>query len=162
MTLMRKRTLHRNRVFEEASRMGQEWLDLQRVAQVEITSEAETHPIESALIPGIGPGWRAAEPGEQTIRLIFDEPQTLRRILLTFDEEGQARTQEFVLSWFSEDGKSSGDILRQQYHFSPPGTTREVEDYHVELNHVAALELRIVPDIGGGNACASLAQLCLA
>ncbi|MGH7845429.1 MAG: hypothetical protein ACREQW_09705 [Candidatus Binatia bacterium] len=159
---MRKQTLHRNRVFEAESRMSQEWLDLQRLAQVEITSEAEAHPIESALVPGLGPGWQAAEPGEQTIRLIFDEPQSLRRILLMFHEEGQARTQEFMLRWFSEDGKSSSDILRQQYHFSPPGTTREVEDYRVELNHVAALELRIVPDISGGNACASLMQLCLA
>ncbi len=35
------------------------WLDLERLAQVEITSEDVDHPIEAALIPRIGSGWRA-------------------------------------------------------------------------------------------------------
>ena len=38
------------------------WLDLERLAQVEITSEDAGYPIESALIPGMGSGWRAAQP----------------------------------------------------------------------------------------------------
>jgi hypothetical protein len=49
--------------------------------------------------------------------------------------------------------------MRQQYNFSPPGATREIEDQRVELNNVTALELRIVPDISGGSARASLAQM---
>ena len=63
------------------------WLDLERLAQVEITSEDVDYPIESALIPGTGPGWRAAQPGEQTIRLRFDEPLKLKRIHLVFYED---------------------------------------------------------------------------
>ena len=59
------------------------WLDLEHLAQVEITSEDVDHPIESALIPGMGSGWRAAQPGEQTIRLRFDEPLRLKRIQLS-------------------------------------------------------------------------------
>jgi hypothetical protein len=48
--------------------------------------------------------------------------------------------------------------VRQQYHFSPPGTTREFEDYAVDLAEVMVLELKIVPDISGGEAQASVAQ----
>ncbi len=156
------RKIKTRQTLENTPAAAPEWLDLERLAQVEITSESEAHPIESALMPGTGPGWRAAEPGEQTIRLIFDEPQTLRRIFLAFHEEEQTRTQEFVLRWFPWDGKSSRDILRQQYNFTPPSTTREIENYRIELNDVAAIELNIIPDISGGNACASLAQLYLA
>lgn len=157
---MRKKTI--NQLTENISPSGQNWLDLERLALVEITSESSAYPIESALIPGSGPGWQAAQSGEQTIRLVFDQPQRLRRILLMFQEEEQARTQEFVLCWRPEGQESSRDIARQQFNFSPPGTTREVEDYRVELNGVAELELRIVPDISGGSARASLTQLRLA
>ena len=138
------------------------WLDLERLAKVEITSESAEHPIESALIPNRGPGWRAAQPGKQTIRLIFDHPLSLGRILLRFDEEEQRRTQEFVLRWLPESQRSPREIVRQQYTFSPPDTNREIEDYSVKLNGVTALELEIVPDISGGGACASLAQMRLA
>jgi hypothetical protein len=138
------------------------WLDLDLLAQVEITSEDADYPIESALIPGTGLGWRAAQPGEQTIRLRFDEPQSLRRIHLMFHEGEQERTQEFVLRWSSDGGQSYREIVRQQYNFSPPEAPREVEDYDIDLDGVTALELKIVPDISGGSTRASLAQLRLA
>jgi hypothetical protein len=51
--------------------------------------------------------------------------------------------------------------VRQQYHFSPSGATEEIEEYQVELEDVAALELTIIPSLSGGS-CASLAQLRLA
>ncbi len=138
------------------------WLDLERLAQVEITSEEVGYPIEAALIPLIGPGWRSAQPGEQTIRLRFDEPLRLQHLRLVFHEGEQARTQEFVLRWSPDGGQSYREILRQQYNFSPPEATRELEDYDVDLDGVTALELRIVPDISGGSARASLAQLRVA
>ncbi|PYS76638.1 MAG: carbohydrate-binding protein, partial [Acidobacteria bacterium] len=53
-------------------------------------------------------------------------------------------------------------VVRQQWNFSPHGSTREAEDYRVELNGVTQLELKIVPDRSGGDARASLAQLRLA
>ena len=134
------------------------WLDLERLALVEITSEDVGCPIESALIPGAGPGWRAAQPGEQTIRLRFDEPLRLKRVHLVFREDEQERTQEFVLRWSPDGGQSYREIVRQQYNFSPPDVTREAEDYDVDLDGVTALELRIVPDISDGSARASLAQ----
>ncbi len=78
-----------------------------------------------------------------------------------FHEDEQERTQEFVLRWSSDGGQSYREILRQQYNFSPPEAAPELEDYDIDLNGVTALELRIVPDISGGSARASLAQLRL-
>jgi hypothetical protein len=138
------------------------WMDLDLIAQVEITSEDVDYPIESALIPGTGLGWQAAQPGEQAIRLLFDKPMNLRRIHLMFHEGEQERTQEFVLLWSPDGGQSYREIVRQQYNFSPPRATREVEDYEIDLDGVTALELKIVPDISGGSARASLAQLRVA
>jgi hypothetical protein len=138
------------------------WLDLEGLARIEITSEDSAHPVESALTPGAGSGWRAAEPGEQRLRLLFDEPQSLRHLRLMFREEEAERTQEFLLRWSGDGGRSYHEIVRQQYNFSPTGRTNEVEDYFVELDGVTALELSIRPDISGGNARASLEQLQLA
>ena len=81
------------------------WLDLERVAVAQLSSEDASHPVESALQAGAGPGWRAGEKGQQTIRLVFDEPQRVRRIALTFEENERSRQQEFVLSW-SSDGQT--------------------------------------------------------
>ena len=157
---MRKRIIGHGPGKVAAAESG--WLDLEHLVQVEITSEDVGYPIESALIPGTGMGWRAAQSGEQTIRLLFDEPLKLKRIHLVFHEDEQERTQEFVLRWSPNGGQSYQEIVRQQYNFSPPGATREVEDYTIDLDGVTALELRIVPDISGGSARASLTQLRLA
>jgi hypothetical protein len=138
------------------------WLDLERLAQVEITSEDADYPIESALISGTGSGWRAAQPGEQTIRLLFDEPLRLKRIHLVFHEGERERTHEFVLRWSSDGGQSYREIVRQQFNFSPPEAALQVENYDINLTGVTALELKIVPDIRGGTSRASLAQLRLA
>jgi len=138
------------------------WLPLEALAQVELTSEDAEHPIEAALTTGAGPGWQAAQPGRQTVRLLFDEPQHLKRIRLVFEEHEAPRTQEFVLRWSSDRGRTYRELVRQQYNFSPPGTTSECEEYSVELNDVTSLELSIMPDIGGGSARASLAALQVA
>ena len=106
-------------------------------------------------------GWRAAKPGIHTIRLIFDEPQRLSRVWLAFEDSEATRTQEFVLRWSRNAGHSFREIVRQQWNFSPPNTTREIEEYHVELSDVTALELVIVPEISRGSARASLRSLRL-
>jgi hypothetical protein len=143
-----------------AAESEQGWLDLEQLAQVEITSEDPAHPIDSALQPGVGPGWRAAEPGEQSIRLLFDHPIRIKRIALRIDEQERSRTQEFVLRWSQDEGRSYREIVRQQYNFNPPST--EDEEYNVDLSGVTALELVIKPEISGGNAKASLARLRVA
>jgi hypothetical protein len=157
---MRKRII--TPVQQETVSPDLEWLNMEELAEVEVTSEAASHPIESALLPSRASGWRAAGPGKQAIRLLFDNPQRLQRIWLYFVETRTVRTQEYVLRWSPDGGKSFREIVRQQWNFSPQGATSETEDLHVELPAVTVLELSIIPDISGGNAFASLEQLRLA
>jgi hypothetical protein len=156
---MRKRII--DPVQQEPVSLDMEWLNIEGLAEVEITSEDAAHPFESALLPGQS-GWRAAGPGKQTIRLSFDNPQMIQRIWINFVEPSTERTQEYVLRWSPDGGKSFREIVRQQWNFSPKGATSETEDIHVDLPGVTELELSIIPDIRGGNAFASLAQLRLA
>jgi hypothetical protein len=137
------------------------YLDLEHLAQVEISSECEEHPIEAALAEGSESGWQAACAGEQTIRLLFDQPQTIKHIVLLFDEQEQPRTQEFVLLWRMDNEDFFREIVRQQFHFSPPHCTQEIENYSVDLKELKTLELRLIPDISGGEVCAKLTRLRL-
>ena len=137
-------------------------LDLDGAAVVEVTSEEKECPVESAMVSGEMRGWRAADSGTQTIRLIFDEPQRLTRIALVFEETETERTQEFVLRWSVNGGRSFREIVRQQWNFTPPATVREVEDYSVDLSDLTVMELEIVPDKSGREARASLESLRLA
>jgi hypothetical protein len=139
-----------------------EWIDLESVADVEVSSEDPEFPVENALLAGRAGGWRANASGEQTIRLRFVNGVALRRIRLVFVEEALARTQEFTLRWSGEGEAPAREIVRQQFNFSPPHTSREVEEYQVELTGVSALELTIIPDVSRGPARATLAELRLA
>lgn len=154
---MRKRIIGQE--MQEPAKSEHNWLDLRSIAQVELTSEDEAHPFEAALTPG-GGSWRAAEPGEQTLRLLFDAPQRLTHIRLIFHEAMQERTQQFLLRWCANG--QCHDIARQQYNFSLPDSTLEIEAFQVDLHDVTSLELTIKPEIGGGNAHASLAEWLIA
>ena len=143
-------------------RADQHWFDLGSVATVEVTSETKDHPVESALLLSETRGWRAVQRGTQLIRLLFDHPLKVKRISLAFEETGNARTQEFVLRWSSDLGRSFREIVRQQWNFSPPGTVQELEDYSVDLADLTVMELEIIPDKSGGEARASLESLRLA
>ena len=156
---MRKRLVNTTPATVQAR--GEGWFDLEHAATVEVTSEDKNFPIESSLAIEPRQGWRASEPGTQTIRLLFDEPQELRRISLVFEEDEITRTQEFVLRALSNPGGRFREIVRQQWNFSAPTSTREIEDYRVELSDVTVVELRIVPNISGGAARASLKSLRL-
>lgn len=120
------------------------WLDLDRAAVVEVTSEEKEYPVDAALVSREMRGWRASDSGSQTIRLIFDEPQKLKCISLVFEETETERTQELVLRCSPGGGRSFREIVRQQWNFSPPNTTGESEEYHVELSGVTMIELVIV------------------
>jgi len=141
---------------------NEHWLNLDDLVQVEVTSEDGAHPIESGLLAKSESGWRAGQSGPQTVRLIFDRPQKIKRVHLEFHEQESVRTQEFLLRWSSDGGRSYREIVRQQYNFSPPNTTGECEDYSVDLDGVTNFELNIVPDISGGPARASFARLRIA
>lgn len=135
------------------------WLDVQRLARVEITSEDAAYPIENIFEMGENAGWRASKAGRQTIRIMFDEPQRINNILVHFEEKQQSRTQEFALCWTSGNGTPYREIVRQQFTFSPDSTTREQERYTVNLEGVKTVELTIYPSISGDVAYASLATL---
>jgi hypothetical protein len=144
-----------------ASSLGP-WLDLDAIARVEVSSEEPAYPIESALLPGGRNGWRANVPGPQIVRIVFDRPQNVKLIRLVFREEDEERTQEFVLRWLSAADQSLREIVRQQYHFSPRGATEEVEEYRVDLQNMAILELAISPHLGDASVTASLMELRVA
>ncbi len=151
---MRKATLIRDAT-KPRSHPGQEWLDLEEIATVEVTSEDPSFPIELALA-GEFPGWRAAEPGEQVIRIVLDNPRAVRLIRLEFSETDRERTQEFALRWSQSDGRLR-EIVRQQWNFSPQGSTSEIEEYQVQLEKVAVLELMLRPNLTPDSAVATLA-----
>ena len=115
---MRKRLITPTQ--ETVRSRGEGWLDVEQAARVEITSEDKDYPVESAFASEEAQGWRAAEAGTQTIRLVFDQPQRLKRISVVFEEKEIARTQEFVLRWSADGGNSFREIVRQQWNFSPP------------------------------------------
>ena len=123
-------------------------LDLEKLASFEVSSEDSKFPLEGLF--GGGPGWRAADKGPQTIRLNFDFPQNLSQITLVFEEHETARTQEFVLSWKPAGADDWRELRRQQFNFSPPGTTMEREEIKHIPGGVSGLELRITPSVGGG------------
>ena len=154
---MRKRLI--SSAGEIESTPAGDWLELEHAALVEVTSEADGYPIEGALLTARERGWRAGTAGTQIIRVLFDEPQTIRTIRLVFKEDRDARTQEFLLRWLPHGTKSWKDLVRQQWNFSPPQTVEEREEYKVDLASVAALELSINPDIGRQGIQASLERM---
>jgi hypothetical protein len=156
---MRKRIINREFVSPPPEKR---WLDVESIASVEVTSEDSAFPIESALLWRDKGGWRAAEAGVQTIRLIFDQPQRLRHVSLVFEETETKRTQEFTLRWSPDGGSSFHEIVRQQWNFSSPDATRETEEYTVDLSNVTLLDLIIDPDKENRKALASLLSLRLA
>jgi hypothetical protein len=137
---------------------GHQWLNLQELAEVEVTSEEKGYPVESAFNFGAGPGWRAASQGKQRIRLTFDKPQLIQRVRLQFHEPEVARSQEFTVRWSGGPHEPLKEIVRQQWNFSPDGSTTETEDYVVDLKAVSILELTIDPDRGAGEAFATLSE----
>ncbi len=92
--------------------------------------------------------------------LTFDAPQTIRHILLEVEELEVARTQELQLCLSCDGGRTYRELLRQEYNFSPPGTTFE-RDWAVTGESVTHLRLVIKPDKGDKPCLATLTSLVL-
>jgi hypothetical protein len=154
---MRKRIVGSSNVIRgEPTNLNDRWLDLEQIATVEVTSEDPHFPVEAVFESHSGIGWRASQDGEQQLRIIFDEPTTLHRMQLHFVEPEVERTQEFIIRWSSAQGGPARDVVRQQWTFSPAGSTSEVEHYDVNLERVAVLELSIRPDLTNGTGRATM------
>ena len=138
--------------------------DIAALAIVRVTSEAADHPIDHVFDTRRGPGgsrWVAAAPGEQVLILAFDAAQTIRRVSLEVEELEVSRTQELELSVSSDGGQTYRELRRQEYTFSPPGTTFEREDWAVTAEGITHLQLRIKPDKGGKPCRATLTSLAI-
>ena len=139
-------------------------IDIAAVATVQVTSESPEHPIDQVFDDHRGPGgtrWIAGEPGEQTVILAFDAPQTINQILLEVEELEEPRTQELQLSLSCDGGRTYRELLRQEFNFSPAGTTFEREKWTVSAQGVTHLRLVIKPDKGGKPCRATLTSLVL-
>jgi hypothetical protein len=139
-------------------------LDVAALATVAVTSELADHPVEHAFDNRRGPGgsrWIAATPGEQTLILAFDAPQKIRRVSLEIEENHDSRTQELQLALSHDGGNTYRELVRQEFNFSPSGTTFEREEWTVAAEKVTHLRLCIKPDKGGGPCRASLTTLSL-
>ena len=139
-------------------------LDLDALASVEVSSEQADHPVDHAFDPRGGPGgrrWIAAEGGEQVLTLIFDAPQTVRELTLEIEETERERTQELLVRISRDSGRTFQEIVRQEYTFSPTGSTWERERWALPTDPITHLQLRFKPDKGSGDSRASLTSLVL-
>ncbi|HEY5864391.1 MAG TPA: hypothetical protein VI542_02395 [Candidatus Tectomicrobia bacterium] len=138
--------------------------DIVALATVWVTSEATDASIDNAFDHHRGPGgsrWVAGEPGLQRLILAFDAPQTLRTLRLEVEERDVHRTQELYVA-ISRDGENTYQtLLRQEYNFSPPGTTFECEEWAIPAEGVTHLQLVITPDKGGAPCHATLTALAI-
>jgi F5/8 type C domain len=147
----------RKKLIQQAGEESEKWLDLARCATFEVTSEDPTGPLENALTSD-STKWIAETPGEQILRIRFDQPQDIAKIRVLFEETATSRSQEFAIFWLPAGESAWREVVRQQFNFSPPNTTQEQETFHVPLKKAEGLELRIVPERSGGG-LASLSQL---
>jgi hypothetical protein len=124
-------------------------IDIATVATVLVTSEAPDDPIDHVFDDHRGPGgtrWVAGKLGEQIVTLDFDTPQEINQILLEVEELTVPRTQELQLSLSCDGGQTYRELLRQEFNFSPDGTTFEREKWTVSAQEVTHLRLVIKPD----------------
>ena len=138
--------------------------DIAALATVWVTSEAADYPIDHAFDGHRGPGgsrWVAGEPGPQRLILAFDAPQSLHMLRLEVEERDVSRTQELSVAISRDGGQTYQTLLRQEYNFSPPGTTFERETWTIPAEGVTHLQLVITPDKGGALCHATLTTLAL-
>jgi hypothetical protein len=143
---------------ENSSHLSDQWFGIDAIAGIGVTSEAKEAPVESVFDPNSETGWRAGNAGLQVVQITLSEPKTIRRIQLEFRESQFERTQEFTLHATAAGGERT-EVIRQQWTFSPKGSTQEVEDYRLNLNDISIVELTINPDLKHGRAHASLVHL---
>ena len=80
-------------------------------------------------------------------------------ISLEVEELEVSRTQVLQVSVSSDGGQTYQELRRQEYTFSPPGTTFEREEWAVTVEVVTHLQLVITPDKGGQTCRATLTSL---
>jgi hypothetical protein len=159
---LRKRIINTARTPAGSPDLGS--IDITAVATVIVTSEDPVHPIDHVFNKHNQTEpcrWIAANPGEQCVILEFDKPQTIHQIALEIEERDVQRSQELTISISSDGGRNYQELIRQEYNFSPPGTTWERETWSVPATRVSHLCLQIKPDKSGKPCRATLTSLLL-
>jgi hypothetical protein len=72
-----------------------------------------------------------------------------------------SRTQELQVAVSTDSGQTFQELRRQEYTFSPPGTTFEREEWAISVEGVTHLQIVIIPDKGGKPCRATLTTLAL-
>jgi hypothetical protein len=138
--------------------------DIAALATVLVTSESPDYPVDRLFDGRNGRGgtrWVASAAGEQTLILAFDTPQAIRDVSLEVEELQTSRTQVLTLAVSHDGGRSYREILRQEFVFSPPGTTFERESWRVPAEGVTHVRLVIQPDKGGAPHRATMTSLTI-
>jgi hypothetical protein len=125
----------------------QDWLAIEQLAEVEVTSEDPNFPIESALLLGKGSDWRAAEKVEQLIRIVFNSPRIIRRNLapesraIPAVEMGSDEVFEWPLCLWTSDKRfdSSGEVrLASIIQHGGSGNARSIQRHALSLGTQAS------------------------
>jgi hypothetical protein len=133
-------------------------------ATVLVASELPDHPIDHMCDGQRGPGstrWIAEQPGDQTVVLAFDTAQNISMVSLEIEETEVSRTQEVTLATSRDGGLTYRELLRQEFNFSPSGTTFEHEEWRLAAEDITNLRVWIRPDKGGKPCRASITSLVL-
>lgn len=133
-------------------------------ATVLVTSELPDHPIDHICDGQRGPGstrWVAEQSGDQTVVLAFDTAQNIDTVSLEIEETEISRTQELTLATSRDGGGTYREVLRQEFNFSPSGTTFEHEEWRLAAEGITNLRVWIRPDKGGKPCRASMTSLVL-
>jgi len=146
MTTLRKRHLHQPTEAEDGSAP----LNLASIATIDYSSEDPAHPVEHLVDEHVGRGgsyWAAAQVDttEQLV-LVFDQPQSVTRLVYEVEEAHSERTQEVHVE---DAGRSYRSALVQEYTLSPHGSTFQREDLRLDLYNLTQLRLTVVPDKRG-------------
>jgi hypothetical protein len=128
-------------------------LNLAGVATIDYSSEDPAHPVEHLVDDGTGPGgsyWAAAQADTiAQLVLIFDQPQSVTRVVYEVEETERERTQEVHVETSIDAGRTYRRLLVQEYTFSPHGSTFQREDLRFDLHGLTHLRLTVVPNKGG-------------
>jgi hypothetical protein len=149
----------RKRILPVEESADSDAIDVRSLATVSVTSEDAEYPIDLAFDGRQGPGathWLAGQAGPQKIIIAFDHPQTIQKVVIETEEREASRTQEVTLSLSKDGGRTYRDVRRQEFNFSPDGTTWEREEWTLAERDITHVRLAIKPDKGGGVSRAAL------
>ena len=156
--------LRKQRIQPVERSVVREDISIPDTATVLVTSERLDHPIENICDGQRGPGgtrWIAEQPGDQTVIIAFDTAQDIESVSLEVEEKEVSRTQELTLSASRDGGQTYREVLRQEFNFSPPGTTFEHERWRLAAEGLTHVRVWIRPDKGGRPCYASMTSLTL-